>query len=149
MSIGEHCTRDVVIVVGEESLRTAAQLMRQHHVGALVVIDERDGERFPVGVVTDRDLVVEVIAAEVDADTVAVRDLVTGPPTLAYDTDSLADVLQVMRQRAVRRLPVVNDAGMLVGIITVDDAIGIAAEMLADLSAVVDRQRIREAHQRP
>ncbi len=149
MSVGEYCTRDVVIVVGDESLRTAAQLMRQHHVGALVVIDERDGERFPVGVVTDRDLVVEVIAAEVDADTVAVRDLVTGPPTLAYDTDSLANVLQVMRQRAVRRLPVVNDAGMLVGIITVDDAIGIAAEMLADLSAVVDRQRIREAHQRP
>lgn len=149
MTVGEHCNRDVVIISGEESIKVAAELMRTHHVGDVVLVEERQGKRVPVGIVTDRDLVVEVMAAGLAPDELAVRDIVVESPYIVREEDSLFDALEMMRGRRIRRVPVVDADGALVGIITVDDIIGLLAEMLDDLAAVVERQREREIELRP
>ncbi|MCO6440723.1 MAG: CBS domain-containing protein [Nitrococcus mobilis] len=149
MTVGEHCNRQVIVIAGEESIKVAAQLMRKHHVGDVVLVEERKGKRVPIGIVTDRDLVVEVMAPGLAPETLAVRDIVVDSPFLVREEDSLFDVLEMMRGRRVRRVPVVDADGALVGIIAVDDLIGLLAEMLDDLAAVVGRQREREIERRP
>lgn len=149
MTVGEHCNREVVIISGDESVKVAAELMRRHHVGDVVLVEERKGKRVPIGIVTDRDLVVEVMAAGLVAEELAVRDIIIESPFIVREDDSLFDALEMMRSRRVRRVPVVDADSELVGIITVDDIIGLLAEMLDDLAAVVERQREREIERRP
>lgn len=148
MRVGDYCTREVVVVEGGESARSAARLMREHHVGDVVLVERRQGQARPVGILTDRDLVVEVIAAELDPDQLTVADLVTEQAAVVHEDDSLFDALEVMRARGVRRLPVI-DGGELVGIITADDIIALMAEMLSDLRVVISRQFEREVERRP
>ncbi|WP_435099537.1 CBS domain-containing protein [Arhodomonas sp. AD133] len=149
MSVGEYCTRDVIIMRGDESVAAAAKLMREQHIGDVVLVEDRGDVRRPTGIVTDRDLVVEVMATGLQAETLALRDIVTESAYLVREDDSLFDALELMRHQAVRRVPVVDDAGDLVGLIAVDDVIGLLAEMLDDLAAVVERQREREQARRP
>lgn len=148
MRVGDYCTREVVVVEGGESARAAARLMREHHVGDVVLVERRQDQARPVGILTDRDLVVEVIAAELDPDQLTVADLVTEQAAVVHEDDSLFDALEVMRARGVRRLPVI-DGGELVGIITADDIIALMAEMLSDLRVVISRQFERELERRP
>ncbi|HET8700554.1 MAG TPA: CBS domain-containing protein [Nitrococcus sp.] len=149
MTVGEYCNREVIVITGDESVKAAAELMRKHHVGDLVLIEERKGKRVPIGIVTDRDLVVEVMATGLAPEELAMQDLVIESPFLVREDESLFDALEIMRSRGVRRVPVVDAGGALVGIITVDDVIGLLAEMLDDLAAIVERQREREVRRRP
>ena len=75
ITIGEICNKDVKFVAPETTVLRAAQLMRELHVGDLVIVDEDDGIRLPVGIVTDRDIVVAAVASELDLRTLAVGDL--------------------------------------------------------------------------
>src|SRR5574340_613686 len=108
MPIGEICNREVVIVQPNKSALEAAQLMRQHHVGDVVVVEERGGFRVPVGIVTDRDLVVEVVAPGLDPSVITVGDIMV--PELATVTENIGvfEAIQYMRTKGVRRLPVVE-----------------------------------------
>jgi CBS domain-containing protein len=149
MKVGEFCNRDVVVMRGDDSAQSAAALMREHHVGDVVVVADKDGVTTPVGIVTDRDLVLEVMTPGLDAKTLSVMDLVTEPLVVADNNLGLFDALELMRSKAVRRLPVVDDKGALQGILTVDDLVGLMGEMLARLSSVVARQQGREERRRP
>lgn len=149
MTLGEYCNREVIVMRGGESVKTAARLMREHHVGDVVLVADQDGRQVPTGIVTDRDLVVEVLAQDVVPDDLAVGDIVTEPPYLAREDDDLFDALEMMRSHGIRRVPVVDADRSLVGIITVDDAIELLAEISDDLAAVVERQPAREATRRP
>lgn len=149
MTVGEYCNREVIVITGEESVRVAAQLMRKHHVGDVVLVEQRAGRQVPIGIVTDRDLIVEVMAAGLLPEELAVRDIVTESPALVGEDHSLFDALELMRSHGIRRIPVVAADGGLVGIITVDDLVGLLAEMLDDLAAIVERQREREFKRRP
>lgn len=148
MLAGEICHRDVVIVRRDESIIDAAKLMRKHHVGTVIAVDERDGRRVPAGVLTDRDIVVEVIAGDVDPAAVDVGDIMSPELLTARESDDVADVLQAMRAKGVRRVPVVNDAGGLEGILALDDLLDLFAEQFADVRALLDRELKREASQR-
>ena len=75
MSIGEICNREVITIQRDETVLEAAKLMRQYHVGAVIVIDKLDGRTAPVGIITDRDLVVEVLATELDQTVITVGDI--------------------------------------------------------------------------
>jgi len=145
-NIGEMCNREVVVASRDTSVTAAAQLMRQFHVGTLVVCDRINGDRrVPVGIVTDRDIVVEVVAPELRGDTITVGDIMAPELVTVRESDSVNQAIEVMRFRGVRRLPVVGEAGELVGIIAVDDLLGVLAEELVDISKIPDREQGREA----
>lgn len=144
MSIGEICNREVIVTAKGSTTADAAKLMRQHHVGDLVVVEERGGARVPVGIVTDRDLVVEVLALGIDSGTVTIGDLGTGELYTAHEQDGIWDTLQRMRGHGVRRMPVVDAKGALAGIITVDDLLDLLAGELGDLVKIIRREQGRE-----
>lgn len=148
MSAGEYCNRDVVIVDKSESIRTAIALMRTHHVGDVVVVHKSDGSCKPTGILTDRDIVMEILAEDVDMDALAVGDVMSYKlETVAEDVE-LLEAVKVMRTKGIRRLPVVDGKGDLVGILAVDDVLELIAEQLSDLVALIARQRTREGRQR-
>jgi CBS domain-containing protein len=148
MTVGEICNRDVVIIGKEATIPEAAKLMREHHVGNLLVVEDRRGQRVPIGIVTDRDLVVEVLALGVSLDSVAVVDVMTMDLVTARENDGIWETLQRMRTRGVRRMPVVNDQDGLVGILAVDDLLELLADELSALAKVGNREQQREKETR-
>lgn len=149
MTVGEFCNRQVVIAHRDESVPEAARRIRDFHVGTIIVVDEQDGRRMPVGVLTDRDLVVSVLAGDRrDIDALKVGDVMTMGLVTAQEHESLLDALKKMRSFGVRRLPILNDAGGLEGILTFDDLIDLVAEELSDLTNLVAREQKREREAR-
>jgi CBS domain-containing protein len=148
MNVGEICNRIVMLAYRGTSLTDAARLMREHHVGSLVVVDETAQGRVPVGMLTDRDIVVAAVAGDVDLRTVTVGEVMQGELQTVREEDSVSDALQLMRRRGIRRLPVVTMGGTLAGIVTVDDLLGIAAEQLSDLVRAIGAEQSREARVR-
>ncbi len=144
MTIGEICNRNVVCATRDTTVVEAANLMRHHHVGDLVVIDDSEGRRRPLGIVTDRDVVVEVVAQGLDAKDIKLGDLLTRHLTTAEERDSSSDVVRLMAARGVRRTPVVDASGTLVGIVTIDDLLPHLAAQLTELSDLAGRSRQRE-----
>lgn len=149
MSIGEICTREVVVTSATTRVDTAAELMRRHHVGDLIVVQESGGKQIPLGIVTDRDIVVEVVAAALDPKVLTVGEIMGEELVTGQEDDGILDTLQIMRTKGVRRLPILAEDGGLLGIVTVDDLIEVFAEELTDLARVISRGRAREAKVRP
>lgn len=148
MPIGEICNREVVIVQRDTTVEEAARLMREHHVGALVVAEEVSGKRKPVGLVTDRDLVVEVLATQLDAAVITVGDIMLAELGTVPENSGVFETIQFMRAKAVRRLPVVDGQGMLIGIVALDDLLSLLAEELSELSVLVSREQEKESRAR-
>jgi len=123
MNAHELCTRNVVTVRRHEELGTAAWMMRERNVGCLVVVEPAGamgGER-PIGMLTDRDIVTNVIVRDADPRAVSVEDVMTRHPVTVWTTSSIDDALQRMREGRVRRVPVVDERGRLAGILALDD----------------------------
>lgn len=148
MPIGEICNRDVVILQREATILDAAQLMREHHVGDVLVVEERDGARIPVGIVTDRDLVVEIMATGLDPAVITVGDIMVPELVTVKESTGIFEAIQYMRSRAVRRLPVVDENGVLVGILALDDLLELLSEELLAIVKLVRVQRQKETKQR-
>jgi len=144
MTIGTICTRETVIAKKDNTIVEVAKLMRQHHVGDIVVIKESEGENIPVGIVTDRDLVIEILAQELSPDTVTVGDIMSYEIVTARDDEGIWDTLQKMRIKGVRRMPIVNQRGGLVGIVTLDDLLELLTDELAGLAKIISREQERE-----
>lgn len=145
MPISEICSRGVVIVSPDDSLRTVAELMRQHHVGSVVVARDQDGLCRPVGIITDRDIVLALIAKDVPPETVSAGDVMSEPLETIDETDEIWTALERMRNRGLRRLPVVGSHGELVGIISADDLLELVAEELTNLARIINREQRRES----
>ena len=141
MPITEFCIRDVVCGSRDTSVADASALMRHRHVGNVIVIDQVGDKRVPVGIVTDRDIVVEVVAAGLDPKLIKLGDLVLGPLTTVEESASYAETARRLSIKGVRRMPVVDAAGGLVGIITLDDMLRQLAAPLAALSELHGRSR--------
>jgi CBS domain-containing protein len=144
MTVGKICNREVVITTREATLIEVAKLMREYHVGDVVVVDDRGDERVPVGIITDRDIVLAIVASEVNLDAVVAGDIMTPELLIAREEDSIWDILQRMRSHGVRRLPVVNDRGGLEGILSVNDFLELISDELLALAQVARRQQERE-----
>ena len=149
MSVGEYCNRAVVVAAKSTEIREAARLMRSHHVGDLIIVERRGEDNIPVGIVTDRDLVLEVLAQELDPDALTVADIMNPHLCTAQEDDDLWATLNRMRNEGIRRLPVVNARGGLEGILTVDDVLDLFAEGLMDLVRLMQKEIYREARSRP
>jgi len=148
MMIGEMCNRVVVFAHEKMSLSGAAKLMREHHVGRLVVVKEDDPGRIPIGIVTDRDIVVEVVAEGLDHKALTVGEIMGRELVTAGEQDNVLDILQVMRRRGIRRVPVVTASGSLAGIVTIDDVLEIVAEELDDVVKAIAGGQQKEARAR-
>lgn len=145
MRIGDVCSRNVVCATRDTTVAAAANLMRDSNVGDVVVIDRADAERMPIGIVTDRDIVVKVVAPGLDPKTSTLGDLMSwGKLRTAQATDNYVDTLHSMHVEGVRRMPVVDAAGVLVGIISVDDILPRFATELSELAELLERGRERE-----
>ena len=148
MPIGEICNREVVVSFPKESAVEAAKLMRQYHVGDLVIVEDRNDKRVPVGIVTDRDLVVEVMAKEIDPSHFTVADLMSRDLLIAREEDGIFETIQRMRLHGVRRLPVVDKSGALMGIISIDDLFTLIAEEMTELTRLTSREQAMEIQAR-
>ncbi len=149
MSVGGICNREVIIMRCDETAQEAAKLMRQHHVGDVVVVEDRAGVRVPVGIVTDRDLVVEIVATELDPATITVGDIMMQDLFTVKESAGVFESIQHMRRKTVRRLPIVGDDGGLVGILALDDVLALLSEELLDLSKLVRYEQKKEVRHRP
>lgn len=148
LTTGEICTRSVTIAFRTTSVDGAARLMRDNHVGCLVVVDEVEGRRIVVGVLTDRDIVTAVVAPGLDAATLTVDGVMTTDLVTAREDDSLIDLMRGMRRKGVRRVPVVGGQDELIGVVTLDDVLGVLSEELSLLVGTVDSEGKRERKMR-
>ncbi len=140
MHIGEICTRSVVTCRREATARELSRLMREHHVGDVIVVDQLEGLSTPVGVVTDRDLVVKVLSTDGDPDALHAENLMAKTVETAFESELVYDAIWHMRGKGIRRLPVVNAHNHLVGILTSDDVTRFLAQELLDTTRIAPRQ---------
>ena len=148
MPVGEICNREVVVAERTTTIVEAARLMRRYHVGDLVVVDEVQGRRVPVGMVTDRDVVVEVIAREPPFASCTVSAIMSATVVCVPETAGVIETIQLMRSHGVRRVPVVDAGGALVGILAADDLLDLLAEELSALARIAPRGQEREVRSR-
>ena len=137
MDVGRICTREVDLAEPDETAVVAAQRMLQRNVGSLVVLDAK---KKPVGIVTDRDLCLRVMAKGVDAAQVQVRDVLTPHPHCIPEHASVNGALGLMRDVGVRRVLVVDGDQHLVGLLALDDIVDVLCEQGALVRAVIAKE---------
>ena len=135
MSLERFCREPVVTVQPKQSVRDAARLMRDRHVGAVLVVDD---DR-PVGIVTDRDVVMRAVIEGRDPNTTPVRDVMSGSLTVVGSDQKIDDAVIALRTAGIRRLPIVNAAGKAIGIVTLDDLVVLMAGELNLVAGAVQQ----------
>ncbi len=148
MRIGEICTTNPIFCSPDTSIPAAAKLMREHHVGDLLVAVEEPGSVRPVGILTDRDIVVEIIALDVPVDRLTVKDIMSRALVYVDESKGVHETLALMRHKGIRRMPVVNQYDDLVGIVTLDDLLENIAEEIGLAAKLIAHEREREATNR-
>lgn len=141
MSVGEICNRTTIIVNRKDTVQEAARLMQLHGVGSLIVAErEADGNR-PVGIITDRDIALKVVGANRQGIETAVEEVMENDLLTAREEDHIYDTLESMRAKGVRRLPVVDDRGILKGILTANDALDYLVATMDTLTHLFFREK--------
>jgi CBS domain-containing protein len=144
MLLKDICTTNVAYCERKTTALQAATLMREKHVGDLVVVDDGADECTPVGVVTDRDIVVKVLGNELDANRIAVGEIMRTPVVVADHNEEVSDAIARMRAHRVRRLPVVGPRGRLIGIVTLDDLL---RQFVTDAGALLEIVASEQDHE--
>lgn len=143
----DFATSVVAVVEPETAALVLAQLMRKHHIGALVVVEAEEKSR-PVGIVTDRDLVLELMAEGLDPAVFTAGDIMSVDLVLATPDMDAMEAVQLMKTHRLRRLVIVDDAGRLMGIVTMEDVLELLTRELANLTAGLAGARDREINER-
>lgn len=137
MSAGRFCSTEVDVITPGETAQTAAGRMHSRKVGTLVVVDE--GNR-PIGILTDRDVAVRVVAEARDSTGTLVSEIMTPHPDTVREDASLEDALRLMRAGPFRRVPVVDEKGRLIGLLSLDDVLRVLAQEFAEISRLVEQE---------
>ncbi|WP_288380443.1 CBS domain-containing protein [uncultured Massilia sp.] len=148
MHIGQICTSQATHCTRDETVQGAALLMRRQHVGDVIVVDRFDGASVPVGILTDRDIVVSVIAPGLDPASLQVGDIMSEDLLTARDSDDVYETIEKMRLRGIRRVPVVDGSGSRAGIVSADDLLEFLAEEMGELSRISPWQQAHERRAR-
>jgi CBS domain-containing protein len=149
VKIAELCSPHPVTIDPKASLREAALLMRNAHVGALIAVEGEGEAARPVGILTDRDIVVAVIAVPgARPEGIRVCDAMASRLAFAREDEGVFEAVATMRERSVRRLPVLARDGRLVGIVTLEDLLATISTELANLSEALRWSRKRELESR-
>ena len=147
MKTYDLCRKTVVTAMAATPLAEVSLLMRENHVGSVVVTDPE--RRKALGIVTDRDIVVEVVAMGLDATTMTAGEIMTPAPAVSEADDDALWALKIMRDRGVRRLPVVDGKGELAGVIAFDDLMQHFGAVMGDIAQVIGTERSVEGARRP
>lgn len=145
MDISQYCDCDVVILERDSSLVDAAKLMRQFHVGYVVVVENKKTNLIPLGIVTDRDIVIEVVATELDPEVITVGDIMLKNLLTVREKTNHVKMLEMMTVEGVRYLPVVNQEGALVGVATLEGLLIKTAEVFTNLSNLIANEKENES----
>jgi CBS domain-containing protein len=137
MSVGRICTRSVVVATPEESVRDAAKRMSEHNVGSIVVVSR---ELRPVGMLTDRDITLRCVAPGRLPDDLSIGEIMTAPARSVVENTAIDDAAAMMRRLGVRRLPVTNQKGVLVGLIALDDLLELIIEETSAIGSVLRKE---------
>lgn len=148
MAVGEVCSREVVCITRNESVGDAARLMREHHIGSVVVVDRASRGAVPVGMITDRDIAVGAVAPRLDCEKTPVEGVMRPGVTCVHESEGLGRAVTLMRSQGVRRLPVVDSKGVLVGLVASDDLIELLSEEMQGLARMLTREVNREREER-
>ena len=147
MIIGAICNKDVVTVERDATILNAAKLMRQHHVGDVVVVETKINKTVPVGIVTDRDLIMEVVATDLDSNVFTVGDIMVSHLAVIQESASVFEASHLMTSKGIRRLPVVDNSGGLVGVISLDDLLLMLSKEIGLISKlIIHEQKNERAH---
>lgn len=147
MTVGEVCKRNVAVAAKNETIVDAANHMRAFHVGDLVVVENRQDRRMPIGVITDRDIVVSAVASNSGhISSLLVGDIMSSDVVTAREHETTEVALKRMEENGVRRLPVVDGDGALVGIMTLDDALQFLTDQQIGLVKIVAQEQRHERH---
>jgi CBS domain-containing protein len=144
MLLSEFCTTDVACCARDTTIIEAARLMRRKHIGALVIVDDPDEDAQPVGLVTDRDIVIKVLGNELDPAKTRVADIMSKPVVMASESEDSSIATSRMRDHGIRRLPVTDSHGKLVGIVTLDDLLTGLRRTVNSLIEVVAKEQDKE-----
>jgi CBS domain-containing protein len=123
-------------------------LMRQYHVGDVLVIENREGKAVPIGILTDRDIVIELVATDLDCRVITVGDIMLAHLTVVKEDIGIFEAIQLMSSKGIRRLPVVDKDDSLLGIVTFDDVMLLLAKELGALAKLVRHEQKNEASAR-
>lgn len=141
LKVIDMAVHKVAVITPEKSIRESTRQMRVEHVGSLVVVDQ-DGK--PIGMLTDRDITIEGVARGVDVDQTTVRDLMTAPVVTATESEGMVTALARMREFGIRRLPIIDSEGKLVGVVTNSNLIKELSELLDGLVRNISSSKTRE-----
>ncbi len=144
MPIGDLCQSHVATIDRNSTVHQAARLMREQHVGDVIVCDKTDGKMVPVGILTDRDIVVGLIALDIPTQNVRVEDVMTPTLVTVASDKGVFETIQLMEKYGVRRMPVVDPNGSLCGIVSSGDLLGLLSEEIVSISRLSERQKMRE-----
>lgn len=138
MMAGELCTRRTVTADPDESVVDGARRMKEEHVGDLVVVEDVGGKAHPIGIVTDRDLVIRALAiGDERAFSVRIRDVMQDELVTSFDDEPVETVLAKLKRHQIRRMPIVDRQGVLQGVLSLDDIVGWIREQIDDASTVL------------
>jgi CBS domain-containing protein len=149
LTAGGICKRKVSVAYQSTSVTAAAQLMREDHVGCLVVVEDTNGSRQVRGLITDRDIVMSVVAMGLDPEPLCLEDVMSASLVTANEGDPLPVLMRNMREHGVRRVPVVGPNDELMGLVTLDDVLKILAQEMHLLVGSMDTSLKRERVRRP
>lgn len=127
MIAGELCTRKIVIVSQEATALEAAKLMLEHKVGCVVVVEKKKRENVPVGIVTEQDMVLKIVAGDARAGAIGITAVMSEKLMTAREDESVLDVLQHMHTKGIRHMPIVNAQRELIGILASEDVLALLA----------------------
>lgn len=146
--IGALGKKAVITVTPRTTVQEAAKRMRDFHVGDVVVVADESEFKAPIGIITDRDIVLSTVAFGLAPDEVTVGDIMIRSLTTATQQDSVYSVLNLMQERGVRRVPLVDAAGGLVGIVSAEDIFELLIHELGGLAQISGRQHGLETERR-
>jgi CBS domain-containing protein len=151
MNVGEMCKKTAVTVRSFDDLSAAAELMRERHIGSLIVVEPgfQPGSLKPTGILTDRDIVIAVLARGAEIAGLRVGDVMSSEVRVVQEDAPMEEALREMRRLGVRRLPVVGSQGQLVGIVTLDDILDVLATQLQDVAGSIRSEQVLEGVYRP
>lgn len=149
MSVRSICNYNVATISKDNDIVEAAAKMRDEHVGDLIVVEQRETRNVPVGIITDRDIVVGIVARRAKPDEITVGDAMTTTLLTVKEDNGVDFALREMSRAGVRRAPVLDDDGALIGVISIDDAIDHISAQLSHIAAAIRAEQRAEAKTRP